>query len=238
MTSNFKNPNLSIVIPAYNEAVKICQTLTDVLDYTKKHWLSNEIIVVDDGSTDQTAQLVKKRFPKVRLIRLAKNQGKGAAVKKGMLSAQGKYILMMDADNEIRIHQLNKLWSLRAKADIVMGNRFSGGRRTLRWQRFILSKIGNFLFKLFFGLPYLDTQCGFKLFKRQVVRQLFFRLKNNRFAFDMEILAAAQIRGMAVVEVPIVWHPTQKFKLRMIYTGWQSFLELLNIWVSHRLNLH
>lgn len=222
-------PKITVVIPAYNEASRIEKTINNSLDYFSQKTYLFEIVIVNDGSTDETAakvQALTKETPNsIRLIS-HRHSGKAAAVRAGVEVATGDLILMMDADGAIDITELEKLISKLKdeKADIAFGSREGKAARRLAepFYRHLLGRVFNRLVKIITGLKFEDTQCGFKLFKASVIKHLarqsriMNREKRNLkdplvSAFDVELLLLAQRFGYKAVEVPIVWRhvPTQ-----------------------------
>jgi glycosyltransferase involved in cell wall biosynthesis len=202
-----RTAEVSVVIPAYNEASLIARSLATLLESLgARHAL--EIIVVDDGSGDQTAAIVAQeaaREPRIRLIRQPRNQGKGAAVRAGMLAASGESLCFIDADVPLSMAQLESMLDRLAEADLVIASRDSGGasRGAQRPIRTMASRLFHHVVQRLFGLPFADTQCGVKCFRRTAARELFRRMRSNGFAFDVELLLLAQTLGYAVAEVPV-----------------------------------
>lgn len=224
---------LSIVIPAYNEAKRISSTLRAINQYIKKARQNTEVVVVDDGSIDGTGNTVSEVNSSIRIIRHAQNHGKGDAVRTGVLAAKGGYILMMDADNSIKVGELDKLWPYRKQCDLVIGSRFMGKRRfwTQRKSRLIISKLGNLMFKLLFKLPIRDTQCGFKLFNARRIKPIFKKLFTKGFGFDMELLVRAYRDGLKIKEVAVDWHDSPGSSIRAARAAWQTFKELIILYI-------
>lgn len=203
---------LSVVIPAYNEEDRIARTLQAVDDYLAKQSYGYEIIVVNDGSTDRTAQIVRGLLPLIRHLRLidnAENRGKGAAVKQGMLEAQGEIRLFMDADNSTSVDQIERMLpEFAAGFEVVIGSRRVPGAVIAVHQHFIRESIGrifNLIVRILAGLPMKDTQAGFKAFSARAAKEIFSRQTIWRWAFDVELLAIARHHGFKVKEVPITW---------------------------------
>jgi len=235
------NFEFSIVIPVYNEQNRINETLKKIDEYLNKKNITAEIIVVNDGSKDDTVNVIeeaKKQMKNMTLINLQKNYGKGYAVREGMLKAQGEYVLFTDADNSTPIEELKKLFiEIKKDKDIVIGSRYLAESNVeVKQSRFriALSRTGNFLIRTFLINNIKDTQCGFKLFKHQVAQEIFSRQKTKRFAFDMEILTIAQSLGYEISEVPVRWINSTESKFRavkdMVHTLLDLFYIKINLW--------
>lgn len=203
---------LSIVIPAYNEAGVIEHTLNSVREYLAYTQFTWEIIVVDDGSTDDTTERAKHALHGIEhahVIRNAHNHGKGWAVKEGMLVAKGKYRLFMDADNATPIEHWEKAWLyFETGADVVIGSRAIRGAELVRsqsWYRRTLGKLGNAYAQVVLLNGISDSQCGFKCFSAQAAESIFTRLTTKRWVFDIEALALARALKYEIDEFPVRW---------------------------------
>lgn len=205
---------LSIVIPAFNEAQRIGQTLSDILSYVERFDLPVEILVIDDGSTDDTAEMTMEAAGgdnRVSVIPCRINKGKGAAVRTGVMESSGARVLISDADLSTPITELPLLQErLDAGADIAIGSRGMAGAQLVRRQpalRELAGRAGNLVIRTLcpslWGIT--DTQCGFKLFDGPVARKLFAKQLVQRFGFDVEILYLARRNGYTVEEVPVTW---------------------------------
>ena len=196
---------LTILFPAYNEARRIAGTLEQTLAWARAHLDEYEILVVDDGSTDGTADLVAARFgAEVRLIRRSRRGGKGAAIRTGVEAASQPWVLFSDADLSIPIGEFEKLWSESAAAPIVIGSkRAPGGRLEYPALRRFLGGLGQQLIARTVVSGFHDTQCGFKLYRADVARELFRQQRIDGFGFDFELLMLARRLGHGVREVPI-----------------------------------
>ncbi len=227
---------LSIIIPAYNEEKRLPKTLEAINDYLIKQNYQYEILVVNDGSKDKTAEVVRGLTSVIQNLKLVDNkinQGKGAVVRQGMLEAKGEYRLFTDADNSTSIDQVEKMWPEFEKGfDIVIGSRDAKGAVLDPPQNFFRSFVGDafrLLRKIIVGLWKIeDSQCGFKCFTKEAAEQIFPKCKINRFAFDPEILLIAKKMGYKVKEIPVYWKndPDSKVKFKsMIKMG----IDLLKI---------
>jgi dolichyl-phosphate beta-glucosyltransferase len=224
---------LSIVIPAYNEEKRIGLTLWQIDSYLAKQPYDSEIIVVDDGSADYTADYVCSGFPNVRVIAYGRNRGKGYAVKTGMLAASGDYRLFCDADGSTPITDLDLFWPhFDAGADIVIGSRSLPESCVIVRQHPIRENMGR-IFNLFVKLlvvgDYIDTQCGFKGFTAKSAELLFARQRLERFSFDAEILYIARKHGLRVAEVPVQWCNSPHSRVGMVADPARMFWDLIHI---------
>lgn len=202
-------PDISVVIPTYNEQWRILPTLGAIAAELSAHDQSFEIIVSDDGSTDQTRALVSAlQLANVRLL-VSPNTGKGGAVRRGVLAARGRYVLFADADQATPIEQIWDLLAsmVRNDADVSIGSRGVDGADVAHksLQRRVMSGGLNLLVRFGMRLPLRDTQCGFKLFTRQAATELFTRQRIDGFSFDLEVLYLARHLGMRTTEVPVTW---------------------------------
>lgn len=208
---------LSVVIPAYNEEKRIEKTLKKVKEYLGRQKYQWEVIVVSDGSKDETARVVTEtisRWSNFRLIDNKVNQGKGGVVKQGMLEARGEWRLFMDADNSTDVSEVEKLWPFTEKEryEIVIGSRYldkSSIKIKQPLLRRLTSRIGNFLVRTQLGINMVDTQCGFKLFSAKASEDIFPKQTILRWGFDMEILAIAIKKGYKIKEVPVAWYDAE-----------------------------
>jgi dolichyl-phosphate beta-glucosyltransferase len=217
-----ETPYLSVIIPAFNEGGRIEATLGAVGAYLRGSGHSYEIIVVDDGSTDATATVVKDamgKVPYLRLLRLGSNEGKGAAVRAGMLQARGDARLFMDADNSTNIDQVVKLLTFFKEGyDVVIGSRKIVGAEIQVAQSVVREALGTVYratAHALVGLPFSDTQNGFKLFSGTAALALFSNLQTAGWSFDVELLARARCEGLKVKEVPIVWRNDAHTRMRV-----------------------
>jgi len=200
--------DVSIVIPAYNEVARLPNTLISLSEWVSKRSETFEVIVVDDGSTDKTADLALK-YPSVVFEILPSNAGKGAAVRRGMLRAEGDLILMMDADLATPMSEFDLLLgAVVGGADVAIGSRpLRTSTLSVRQPiaREVAGRLFNFIVRLVSGLPHRDTQCGFKLWRSDVAKDCFSRCTINGFAFDVESLVVSKSLGYVVSEVGVRW---------------------------------
>lgn len=202
---------LSVVIPAYNESRRLGASVRAVCDYLTQLAVSHEVIVVDDGSRDETPLVLEAlaREYDITVLGDGQNHGKGAALRCGVLASRGEYVLMTDADLSTPISEVRKLLPrlVRDGYDIAIGSRATTGSdvEAQPWYRQILSRSSNWLIRNVLGLPFSDTQCGFKLYRREAALKLFKRLALPRFSFDYEILLRAKRLRLRVAEVGVRW---------------------------------
>ena len=234
--------SLSIVIPAYNEERRLPQTLRQVLDWLARGTFSfREVIVVDDGSRDGTARVVEEFAQTDACLRLARNpgnRGKGYAVRNGMLEAKGEWILYTDADLSTPITEIDKLCRAAREQDaaVAIGSRAVDRSLVEVHQpamRELSGRAFNLVMRMVTGLPFRDTQCGFKLYRADAARQIFTRQKQEGFSFDVEDLLIAKKLGLRAVEVPVRWANVEGTKVRLSQ-GIMSFLDLVKIRMDHR----
>jgi dolichyl-phosphate beta-glucosyltransferase len=227
---------LSIVVPAFDEDGRIGPTLSAVRGYLEPRGLPAEIIVVDDGSRDETSARAREAlagFPEARIVRFPENRGKGAAVKAGVLEARGDLILVSDADLSTPITEIEKFLPLmEGGADVVIGSRALSGSDIQVRQGIVresMGKVFNRLVRLFVLKGFLDTQCGFKLFRRDAARALFADSEVRGFGFDVEILALCARRGFRVREAPVVWRNSPPSKVRIVKNSLGMIADLVRI---------
>ena len=229
---------LSVVLPAYNEQDRLPSYLTSIILYLSQRGDPYEIVVVDDGSRDETAQRVRQFAADargVRLIQLPGNGGKGAAVRAGMLAAHGTLRLMADADGATPIQEIERLeHALSEGADLAIGSRFLGSRDSryrvqARWHRTVLGNAFNQMAQRLGLEGITDTQCGFKLFRKRVAEDLFFVARIDGYGFDLELLYVARRRNYRIAEVPINWTDQPGSKVRVVRDGLRMFRELLAV---------
>jgi len=226
----------SLIIPAYNESARIRPTLDKILRHIEEQNWEAEVLVVNDGSQDNTAAIVKeygRAHPQVRLVENDRNRGKGFSVRNGMLHARGDVCLLSDADLSSPITESEKLFAaIREGADIAIGSRWLRAelqteRQPLYRQAF--GRMFNLLLRIILGLKFKDTQCGFKAFRREAAQRIFALQKIERWAFDPEILFLARQFGFRVTEVPVLWAHSAGTRLHPFRDGFVMGLEILRI---------
>lgn len=211
---NNSDIRLSVIIPAYNEALRLPRTLAQSVAYLQSQSYRAEILVVNDGSTDATAQLVQQQPAASVSLRLLEhpdgaNHGKGASVKRGMLEARGQYRLFMDADNSTTLNQIENFWPFFDRGyQVVIGSRALAGSvigvHQARYKE-VAGRLGNWLIRTFAVPGVSDTQAGFKMFGAREAETIFSRQTLDRWGYDIELLAIAQLHNYRIAEVPITW---------------------------------
>jgi dolichyl-phosphate beta-glucosyltransferase len=231
-----KDCELSVVIPAFNEAERITRTLRGTVEYLKSRGESYEVLVVDDGSYDDTAEVVEEMsrgLPGVRLLRNPRNMGKGATVRNGVLAARGRMVAFLDADNSTRTSDMDRLVeAVRRGAGVAIGSRahrYSVIPVKQPWRRRTAGKAFNFLCRLLLGITVSDSQCGFKLFTREAAGEVFSRAREGGFCFDVELLFLASRKGYRIAEVPVTWTDDPASRVRLLTDSLGMFLGLLKI---------
>jgi len=219
-------PQYSIVIPAYNEAARISRALESVVGCIRQRGWFAEIVVVDDGSRDQTATIVTEftaKAPEVRLLQNPGNRGKGYSVRHGILQSFGEVVMFTDADLSAPIEEAEGLFAaIRDGADIAIGSRWlERTRQTIRQPlyRQFFGRCFNAVTRFVMGLPYADTQCGFKAFTRAAAQTVFQLQTIERWGFDPEILFIALKRGYRIVEVPVSWAHDERTRISYLKDG-------------------
>lgn len=236
---NARIPELSIVVPAYNEESRLTRTLGRIRDFVASRRMAPdqvEIIVVDDGSTDRTPQVAQKwasEMPSVRLFSNGRNRGKGFSVRRGMLEARGRVGLFTDADLSAPMEEAEKLLTeLQAGNDIAIGSR-AMDRSLIAVHQSRLREVAGVIFngfvRIFTGLAFHDTQCGFKAFVLEPTRILFKQQRIERFGFDPEILFLAKRHGLRAIEVPVRWAHDPATKVHVFGDGLRMFSDLIYI---------
>lgn len=232
----YLDPTYSIVIPAYNESERLGGTLERVLAYVRDRGWNAEVIVVNDGSQDNTEEIAQhfaEREPRLRIVNNPGNRGKGYSVRNGMLHARGRIMIFSDADLSSPIEESAKLLdALESGADIAIGSRWLRAETQTQRQplhRQLFGRIFNLLLRLSLGLQFADTQCGFKAFRRPAAEAIFPLQKIERWGFDPEILFLARKFGFSVEEIPVLWGHSGGTRIHPLVDGSRMFMEMLHI---------
>jgi dolichyl-phosphate beta-glucosyltransferase len=231
-------PPFSVVIPAFNEASRIGETLRLTTEYLASVSPESELIVVNDGSTDETSRIAREVLAKAKvathLLENAPNRGKGAAVRRGLMAAQRPIGLFLDADLSTPLAETPKLIEPIAadELDIAFGSRaldrrLIGNRQS--WRREQAGRVFNLLVRLATGLPYWDTQCGFKAFRLDVCRPILEAARIEGFAFDVEILYLAHRAGLRLREIPVHWNHHEGSKVHLVHDSLSMLREIVSL---------
>ncbi len=231
------NPYLSIIIPAYNESDRIKASLQKAVDYLGNKDYEYEIIVADDGSTDDTVEIANNFHEKVRAIALPKNTGKGAAVRMGMLEAKGEIRIFTDADFSTPIYEIEKIiYSLKNNYDVVIGSRaldYDMVKEHQPFYREFMGKTFNKFVQLMVIKGIKDTQCGFKGFTAAAAKEIFSKAKIDGFSFDVEALYLAKRANLKIDEVPVEWYNDDRSKVNPITDSISMLIEIFKIKKLH-----
>ena len=231
---------VSIIIPAYNEQDRIQKTLNKVFYYLRVNNIDAEVIVIDDGSKDDTFSIVKefeKKHDNVVILRNDCNRGKGFSVRRGVLMARGDCVLFSDADNSTPIQEIKKVmpFILNNEYDVVLGSRSIKGsdvRIRQPYFRIIMGRIFNLFVKMLLYRDFKDTQCGFKAFAKKAAQEIFKRQTIERFSFDAEILAIARVQHFRIQQVPVVWVNSAHSRVSPFSDAFQMFMDLFKIKIN------
>ena len=230
-------PFLSIIIPAHNEERRLPGSLEKIVAFLEKQDYRAEVIVVDNGSSDNTSGVVEgfmARYPFISLIR-EERRGKGLAVKLGMLAARGEYLFLCDADLSMPIEEVAKFLPPQLEDyDVAIASREVEGARRYGEppHRHLMGRVFNLIVRLLAVRGFQDTQCGFKCFRREVARDIFSRQTMEGWGFDVEVLFIAQKRGYRIVEVPINWYYMANSRVRPIRDSIRMFREVLQVRIN------
>jgi glycosyltransferase involved in cell wall biosynthesis len=229
------SPELSIVIPSYNEELRLPATLEHIAAYLPTLGGDTEVIVVDDGSKDRTVEVAesyRKTLPGLRVISNGENRGKGFSVRHGMREARGQNVLFTDADLSAPIEEAPKLIDALKTYDLAIGSRaLDRSLITVHESRFreFAGIVFNLIVRVILRLPFVDTQCGFKAFRRERCQILFEQQRMERFGFDPELLYLARHQGLRTIEIPVRWGHSPATKVNMFRDSIQMFLDVFTI---------
>jgi len=236
MSPSFSRPFLTIVIPAYNEERRLGATLAKIASYLDAGSVDADVLVVDDGSSDKTAEVAAEALAgrRGRVVRNPENRGKGYSFRRGVIEAQGRFVLMSDADLSTPIEDHAKLANLIRDRDLdmVVGSRAlpdSDVQIRQGWLRQTMGRSFNALIRLVTGLPYRDTQCGFKLMDRERVLPLVEKMVVDGFAFDVELLFLCQRMGLSVAETPVTWRNAAGSKVSIVGDPAKMIIDVLRV---------
>lgn len=229
-------PQVSIVIPAHNEERRLPASLERIHAYLQQRNLAAEVLVVDDGSSDRTAEIARSfagRLPGLQVLSTDPSfRGKGAAVRAGMLASRGRWALFTDADLSAPIEEADKLWLALETHEVAIGSR-AVDRKLIAVHQSRIRELAGILFnrfvRLLTGLPIADTQCGFKAFRRETVEPVFRPQRIAGFGFDPEILFLAKRRGFRIAEVPVRWAHDADSKVNVLRDGLRMGIQLLRV---------
>jgi glycosyltransferase involved in cell wall biosynthesis len=233
------HPQLSIVIPAYNESARIERTLARVMECVEQQGWDAEVLVVDDGSRDNTAAIIgqwMERYPRLHLVQNPGNRGKGYSVRNGLLQAAGDVVMFTDADLSAPMEEAERLLAAIADgADVAIGSRWMDKTRQTIHQplyRRFFGRCFNGVTRMVMGLPFKDTQCGFKAFKRPAAQVIFRLQRIERWGFDPEILFIARKLGYKIREVPVTWGHDERSRISYLKDGTKMLEEMAYIRVN------
>jgi dolichyl-phosphate beta-glucosyltransferase len=228
-------PELSIIVPAYNEELRLPVSLAQISAYIQASGRETEVIVVDDGSRDATASVTesfRSEIPSLRLISNGENRGKGYSVRHAMLEARGRIVIFTDADLSAPIEEADKLLAAIENYDVAIGSRaINRGLISVRQSIFRESAgiVFNIIVRVILRLPFVDTQCGFKAFRREPCRIIFQQQTIDRFGFDPELLYLARHHGLRALEIPVRWAHSPATKVNMFRDSLQMFADVFLI---------
>jgi len=232
--------DISIIIPAKDEAKRLPSFLDNLIPYCQNSVKQYEIIVVDDGSSDNTAILARDfqaKFSRLKVIRLNKNRGKGYAVKTGLFEACGDIVLFLDADGSTMPDEIeNNLHFLKEGYDIVIGSREVKDDKhlvTAKYYRKMIGQVFNFFVHLLLFKEIKDSQCGFKMFRKETIRPIFSQVNIQGFGFDLEVLYLAFKLDYRIKEVPVNWHHVDESKINLIMDSLRMFINIFQVRIWH-----
>ncbi|MFA6033308.1 MAG: dolichyl-phosphate beta-glucosyltransferase [Myxococcota bacterium] len=223
---------ISLVFPAYNEQDRISDSMVHTREYCDAHFTKYQVIVVDDGSLDGTTAMLEKMaavWPNLKVIHSLVNRGKGAATRDGVLAADGEWILCSDVDLSTPIEESANMLAAGRNAPVVIGSRAIKGAHIAKrqpWYRVVMGRVFNWVVRMVDVPGYLDTQCGFKLYRHDAGRAIFEKVTIKGFAFDVEVLFLAKKLGYPVVEVPVRWLNDERSKVHVFLDPLRMFLDV------------
>jgi len=227
--------DLSIIVPSFNEELRLPASLDRIAAYVNGSGRSTEVLVVDDGSTDRTAEVAaayRDRIPHLRVLKNGANRGKGYSVRHGMLEAKGQIVLFTDADLSAPIEEADKLLAAMGQYDLAIGSR-AMDRSLISVHESAFREFAGIVFnkivRVVLRLPFVDTQCGFKSFHRERCRIIFEQQRIERFGFDPELLYLARHHGLKAVEIPVRWAHSPATKINMLRDSIQMFVDVFTI---------
>jgi glycosyltransferase involved in cell wall biosynthesis len=233
--SNQSEFQLSIIVPSFNEELRLPATLERIAEYIAAGARSTEVLLVDDGSTDRTAEVAASfagRIASLRVLKNGENRGKGYSVRHGMSEAKGEYVLFTDADLSAPIEEADKLLPALQQYDVAIGSR-AMNRKLIEVHESAFREFAGIVFnrivRMVLWLPFVDTQCGFKAFRRERCRIIFEQQRIERFGFDPELLYLARHHGLKATEIPVRWSHSPATKVNMMRDSIQMFVDVFTI---------
>lgn len=229
------HPALSIIIPSYNEELRLPASLELIAAYIQRSGRETEVLVVDDGSMDGTgavAETFRGRIPQLRVVPNGENRGKGYSVRHGMMEARGDTVLFTDADLSAPIEEADKLIAALDSYDVAIGSRALDRNLIAVHEsgfREFAGIVFNKIVRIVLWLPFVDTQCGFKAFRREKCKIIFEQQRIERFGFDPELLFLARVHGLRAIEIPVRWAHSPATKVNMLRDSVQMFLDVFTI---------
>ena len=226
---------LSIIVPSFNEELRLPASLERIAGYLNSRGLRSEVLVVDDGSSDRTAEVAASfadRFANLRVLKNDRNRGKGYSVRHGMLEAKGEQVLFTDADLSAPIEEADKLLSALLQYDVAIGSR-ALNRNLIEVHESPFREFAGIIFnqivRIVLRLPFVDTQCGFKAFRRERCHIVFEQQRIERFGFDPELLYLARHHGLKAIEIPVRWSHSPATKINMMRDSILMFVDVFTI---------
>jgi glycosyltransferase involved in cell wall biosynthesis len=241
LASDISTFQLSIIVPSFNEELRLPSSLELIAAYVNSSNRTTEVLVVDDGSKDRTAEVAASfadRIPNLRVLKNGENRGKGYSVRHGMLEARGEYVLFTDADLSAPINEADKLLARLQQYDVAIGSR-AMNRELIDVHESPFREFAGIIFnrivRIVLWLPFVDTQCGFKAFRRERCRIIFEQQRIERFGFDPELLYLARHHGLKSTEIPVRWSHSPATKINMARDSILMFVDVFTIrWNSLR----